>query len=89
MLWNDPISRDDFQVALKMLSPEPDNWFPSSGFPLHFVPNTRRGTAYFYGKEAIDNFLEQNGLSFIIRAHKVTRDGFLFHHDGKAMTIFR
>ena len=41
-----------------------------------FIFNTRRGTAHFFSIEALNAFLDRNGLSHVIRAHEVQEAGF-------------
>ena len=41
-----------------------------------FIHNTRRGTANFFSCDALFSFLEENGLSHVIRAHEVQEAGF-------------
>lgn len=53
-----------------------------------FVSNIKRGTAYLFSDQAIENFLKTNKLSHVIRAHEVIPTGFAFHGDGRVMTIF-
>lgn len=53
-----------------------------------FLSNTKRGTGFFYTEEAVNNFLDINGLTHIIRAHEVMPIGYKFHMGGKVMTIF-
>jgi hypothetical protein len=53
-----------------------------------FLKNNKRGTSFFYGEEAANNFLNSNGLTHIIRAHEVPANGFTFHFGNKCTTIF-
>lgn len=53
-----------------------------------FVPNIKRGTAYLFSDQAINNFLKLNNLSHVIRAHEVIPTGFAFHGEGRVITIF-
>ncbi len=56
--------------------------------PKGFLPNTKRGTAYFFSDEAVHTFLKANQLSHIIRAHEMIPPGYQFHMNGKVITIF-
>lgn len=53
-----------------------------------FVANIKRGTAYLFSDQAINNFLKLNNLTHVIRAHEVIPTGFAFHGDGRVITIF-
>lgn len=53
-----------------------------------FIPNIKRGTAYLFSDRAINDFLQVNKLTHIIRAHEVIPTGFAFHGDGRVITIF-
>jgi len=53
-----------------------------------FLPNTKRGTAYYFSEDAVNKFLAANGLSHIIRAHEVIPSGYQFHMGGKVITVF-
>lgn len=53
-----------------------------------FVHNIKRGTAYLFSDQAINNFLNANKLTHVIRAHEVIPTGFAFHGDGRVITIF-
>ncbi|GKT26535.1 Serine/threonine-protein phosphatase 2B catalytic subunit [Aduncisulcus paluster] len=52
--------------------PAPDG-YPSS---TRFIPNTQRGTASFFGRAAMREFLSRNHLLCIIRGHEVEEKGF-------------
>lgn len=82
-LWNDPISNNEYNEFLTLLPND-----KCTDCPRGFLPNIKRGTAFYYSEEAVDNFLEQNNLSFIVRGHEVVQPGFHYHMDGKVVTIF-
>lgn len=42
--------------------------------PIGYVQNIKRATAFYYSPLAVDNFLNENGLSHVIRAHEVCFD---------------
>jgi len=44
-----------------------------------FRSNDVRGCSYFYGSEAVNKFLEANGLLSVIRAHEAQIDGYKMH----------
>ena len=51
--------------------------------------NSPRGTGYHFGSEAINSFLDQNHLDFIIRAHEYCSEGFSFPLDSQQIiTVF-
>lgn len=61
---------------------------PQQIFNDGFVANIKRGTAFLFSDQAINNFLKVNKLSHVIRAHEVIPTGFAFHGDGRVITIF-
>ncbi|XP_074596477.1 uncharacterized protein LOC141851628 [Brevipalpus obovatus] len=86
ILWNDPVSGNEFDEYAEMLRLQSgSNAFNNL---QGFLPNTKRGTAYYFNEEAVNKFLQQNGLSHIIRAHEVIPPGYRFHMGGKVITIF-
>ena len=84
VLWNDPVSSRDFETNLTMLRTRGS----LLRYPSGFLPNSKRGTAYYFSDIAVDAFLEANRFSHIIRGHEVIPDGFTFHSGGKVLTIF-
>jgi len=86
MLWNDPVSNQEFNEYSEMLRAQSGS--TSLNKLQGFLPNTKRGTAYYFSEEAVNRFLSANGLSHIIRAHEVIPSGFQFHMGGKVTTIF-
>lgn len=84
MLWNDPLSRAEYREFMTICATQ--ECFPL--YPAGYLPNIKRGTAFYYSEDAVDYFLEQNGLSLVIRAHEVVQLGFLFSMDGKVITVF-
>jgi diadenosine tetraphosphatase ApaH/serine/threonine PP2A family protein phosphatase len=50
--------------------------------------NPRGATAQTFGSTAVDDFLSQNDLSFIIRAHQKTADGFALCKNARVLTVF-
>ncbi|KPM07246.1 serine/threonine protein phosphatase-like protein 7 [Sarcoptes scabiei] len=53
-----------------------------------YLPNTKRGTAFYFNDRAIENFFQENHLSYVVRAHEVPKLGFMFHFENKCITIF-
>lgn len=84
VLWNDPVSTGEYNEFTNLFK-NPDS-FPD--YPKGFLPNIKRGTGYYYSQEAVETFLNQNSLSFIIRAHEVIPPGYQFHMNGKLVSIF-
>jgi hypothetical protein len=41
-----------------------------------FISNVRRGTGYFFSSKALNDFLHQYSLSYVVRAHEVQQQGF-------------
>ena len=80
ILWNDPADRRDMIDANRR--------FGTLSFFQGFVSNPKRGTAYLYSEQAVDNFLRENNLTHIIRAHEKNELGFAFHFNGKVCTVF-
>lgn len=81
MMWSDPCNAQQLAEIADLLQVKVDN---ASGF----LTNTKRGTAYLYGEEAVNNFLQSKGLTHIIRAHEVPANGFTFHFGNKCTTVF-
>ncbi|TEB18267.1 Serine/threonine-specific protein phosphatase [Perkinsus sp. BL_2016] len=53
--------------------PDPN---PSVSRAQKFRPNEARGSSFYYSNEAVMEFLENNGLYCLIRAHEVQLDGY-------------
>ena len=69
VLWNDPVSRSDYQDFLDFLVDV--TAFPR--YPLGgFVPNIKRSTAFYWCEDALNQFKDHNALTYVIRAHEVT-----------------
>nr|BAN40283.1 serine/threonine protein phosphatase 2B catalytic subunit gamma isoform, putative [Entamoeba invadens] len=89
LLWSDPISEWD---------PDSPEWIGVSRKEweeITFRPNKQRKTSYYYGKKAVNRFLEANNLFCIVRAHQVQDNGFKDHkyfnpsrHLSEVFTIF-
>ncbi|KAL7721154.1 Serine/threonine-protein phosphatase [Entamoeba marina] len=67
LLWSDPLDED--------LCSDDINSFQNT----LFSPNTIRKCSYFYGRKAVVNFLFNNNLVCIIRAHQCVADGIGLH----------
>lgn len=70
LTWSDPI--DDSELVHLEENSDFDSVSNQCNFFLH---NSIRGCSYFYTKNAIANFLNNNNLMSIIRAHQVQREG--------------
>jgi len=71
-IWSDPASEE--------LEPH----LPASGFG----ESPRGGGAVCFGSRAIDNFLDANGLSYIIRAHEAHAHGVSIAKSARVFTVF-
>jgi len=49
-------------------------------YDVQFVENPTRGCGYIFGYSAAIQFLEENNLVSIIRAHEVQKGGYYLHH---------
>lgn len=49
---------------------------------------SKRGASMAFGPDITKRFLQENGLSVLIRSHEVKQDGYEETHDGKCVTIF-
>lgn len=70
LLWSDPIEEE---TALGLTEDEFLDWFE-----LDFIPNPTRGCGYVFGYAAIANFLANNNLLTVIRAHEVQKVALFF-----------
>ena len=80
IMWNDPATQAQIEEGRGSLG----NISTQKGF----MPNIKRGAGFFYSEVAVDRFLKDNGLTHIIRAHEMKKQGFSFHFDGKVVTVF-
>ena len=49
---------------------------------------SQRGAGYVFGGDVCEEFLENNGLKFMCRAHQVAQDGYVNWFDGKCYTVW-
>eukprot|EP00767_Chilomastix_cuspidata_P004205 gnl/Chilomastix_cuspidata/434.p1 GENE.gnl/Chilomastix_cuspidata/434~~gnl/Chilomastix_cuspidata/434.p1 ORF type:complete len:309 (-),score=94.88 gnl/Chilomastix_cuspidata/434:226-1152(-) len=47
-----------------------------------------RGAGFFFGPDISEQFLHENGISLIARAHQLAMDGIQTWHDGRVVTVF-
>ncbi len=71
---------DDLYREMFWNDPSEDIW--------EFAPNRKRGGFELYGEGAVKDFLEENGLSMIIRAHEVHKKGYKYYFDKRLLSIF-
>ena len=48
---------------------------------IDWMPNPTRGCSYYYGFDAVREFLKVNNLFCLLRAHEVQQQGFYNHFD--------
>ena len=53
-----------------------------------FEKSSIRGYGYLFGKDATEEFLKQNKLKLLIRAHECVSGGYCYMHDGMVVTVF-
>lgn len=87
ILWNDPVSSAEYAEYADLLRKQPGGQQAVTNMQ-GYLPNTKRGTAFFFSEEAVKRFLKLNSMSFIIRAHECVPPGYALHCNGKVITIF-
>jgi len=73
ILWSDPITEE----RVDSMTDEEFSEFLS----IDWRPNPSRGCSYCYGYKAVNEFLSQNNLVCIVRAHEVQEVGYHKHFD--------
>jgi len=58
-----------------------------SGFEMRY-PNGKRGCSHDFGLDVLEEFLEENHLEILIRAHELVQDGFEIWGGGRLITLF-
>ena len=61
---------------------------PDENLFLDFCTNNERGISICFSKTAVDDFIKNNDVDLICRAHQVVEEGFQFFADMKLITIF-
>lgn len=87
ILWNDPVSSTEYSEYADLLRKQPGGQQAVANMQ-GYLPNTKRGTAFFFSEEAVKRFLHLNNMSHIIRAHECVPPGYALHCNGKVITIF-
>lgn len=47
-----------------------------------------RGAGWLFGWKVVEEFMRNNSLSLIIRAHQLVKEGFKKHFEGKLITVW-
>lgn len=47
-----------------------------------------RGAGYLFGDNVVEEFLNKNGLKYIVRAHQLVMEGYKIHFDEKVITVW-
>mmetsp|Transcript_14782 Transcript_14782/g.55931 ORF Transcript_14782/g.55931 Transcript_14782/m.55931 type:complete len:509 (+) Transcript_14782:130-1656(+) len=56
--------------------------------PLPGYAASKRGVGKSFGPDVTASFLEDNGLSLLVRSHEVKDEGYLVEQNGKCVTVF-
>lgn len=86
LMWNDPLTNSVFGEMSELLRLQSG----SRAFSAlkGFLPNNKRGTAYYFSEAAALKFMENNNLSHVIRAHECLPTGYTLHSNQKLITVF-
>lgn len=86
LMWNDPLTNSVFGEMSELLRLQSG----SRAFSAlkGFLPNNKRGTAYYFSETAALKFMEANNLSHVIRAHECLPTGYTLHSNQKLITVF-
>jgi len=69
-------------IALQLLWNDPDENVE------HFAPSPRGPGIYLYGRRAVGEFFESNGLKLMVRAHEYFPEGFHEYFGGRVLSLF-
>ncbi|OHT04581.1 protein phosphatase-2B [Tritrichomonas foetus] len=76
-----PITEFDVEPLLSAVWSDPsenvDEYHPSS-----------RGSGFFFGKKAVDSFLDGQKFDLLVRGHQSISDGIHYNLDGRCVTVF-
>ena len=53
-----------------------------------FLFNEKRNAGYLFNEKALDRFLHENGLTFLIRSHEYCPKGYKINLNNKCLTVF-
>lgn len=83
------VSTPEQQLVVDILWSDPTDSDQELGIQPNFVrdPNGT-GNIVKFGPDRVKQFLENNGLKYILRAHECVMDGFERFAAGQLMTIF-
>ncbi|OHT00006.1 Ser/Thr protein phosphatase [Tritrichomonas foetus] len=62
-------------------------WSDPTNSTDQFIPSTR-GTGYLFGESALKEFVDQNNLKLLVRAHECVMGGIEMNFENKCMTVF-
>ncbi|CAM9848625.1 unnamed protein product [Chrysoparadoxa australica] len=80
---------DQTKVAYECLWSDPAKPHQESGMDAEgYGSNPRGSTAQCFGHTAVDDFLSNNDMSYIIRAHEKTREGITIGKNARVLTVF-
>ncbi len=77
-----PVGSAGLRTDLLWADPDP------TGSIKSYAPNVERGCSFMFGNEAVVDFLGNNNLDLLCRAHEVAEDGYQFNFNRKVVTVF-
>ena len=77
---NTELSEDDVLFEILWNDPMDEN--------VGFEPSPRGDRAHLFGRKVFDTFIKNNGLKWMIVAHKAVPRGFEYYFDGRLLRIF-
>ena len=80
---------DEEKIVMDILWSDPTDNDNEKGIQLNQIRDSKcYGNIVKFGPDIVDNFLEKNDMSLIIRAHECVLDGFERFCGGKLITVF-
>jgi protein phosphatase len=76
-----PVAEADIGAVLDILWSDPSE-------EIDFFEPSNRGTGHFFGREALAQFLAENGFALLVRGHECEDEGFAWHLGKLALTVF-